>query len=326
MAKFTSTKSLGYDDVVLIAQPAAIESRKEIPIEGWRIVVSAMTSIVGTHFIDAVAKLPKEYQPTIHIPRDIYAEQNLKQAKYHGLKDIFVGVGLNTPHLVDLAKELGYNNLLLDVANGYLPSVKEKSSELVKKGFKVITGSVHTEKGAQDLWDAGVLTVRSGIGPGSVCITKDSTGFTRGQISEILDLVDGRWDDSVDYPKENRPYAILADGGLRAPSDAVKAFLAGANYVMTGRMFVDAAEARLRVDGTNIYYGMASALGKKAMGKKVENVEGKLDVLSTDNVKSLKEILETIWAGIRSGVSYSGYATLTDAIGKGTFEVKHFPR
>lgn len=325
------TRSLGYDDVNLIAQPGVVNSRSEIPIEGHRIVVSAMTSIVGPHFIDAVNKLPLELQPTIHIPRDVYAEANIYQARTRGLTHIFVGVGLNTENLEIAAKQNGYDTLLLDVANGYLPSVIDKVKDLKEKGFKVIVGSVHTKEGVKNLIEAGADVVRSGIGPGSVCITKDSTGFTRGTISEIQELastkkilhVNINFDASIETSSyTDAEHKILADGGLRSPSDAAKAFFAGADYIMTGRMFVDAAEARLRVDGSNIYYGMASALGKAAMGKKVENVEGKLDTLPTDQVKPLQEILETIWAGIRSAVSYSGYPTLEAAIGNGIFEVK----
>jgi len=327
MAKFTNSKSLYYDDVILLAQPGKVNSRQTIPIEGNRIVVSAMTSIVGPDFIKAVAILPANLQPTLHIPRDIYAESNLRLCKELGLKHVFVGVGLNTPNLVKLAGELGFKTLFIDVANGYLPALKLKARELGDQGFKIIAGSVHTNTGAQDLYDAGADIIRSGIGPGSVCITKDSTGYTRGNISEILAIASGRHDKNYETGEvDQRPYGILADGGLRSPSDCIKAFLSGAHYVMTGRMFVDAAEARLRIDGSNIYYGMASELGKKAMGKVVENVEGKLDELPRDNVQPLQTILETIWAGIRSGVSYSGYATLTDAIGNGVFEIKHSSR
>jgi len=328
MPSFTDEKSLGYDDVVLIAQPAAVESRKEIPIEGWRIVVSAMTSIVGPDFIKAVADLPKEYQPTIHIPRDIHAEVNLRLAKELGLTNIFVGVGLNTPHLEELAKELGFNQVLLDVANGYLPQVKQKVRELKDEGFFVCTGSVHTDIGANDLVMRGCDVVRSGIGPGSVCITSATAGYTRSPITDIIALSNEKQIANLMEFAEllNSPhldYKVLADGGIKNPADVAKAFLAGADYIMSGRLFVDANEARLRVDGSDIYYGMASALGKAAMGKKVEHVEGKVQKLSRDNLKPLEAIIVDLWDGLRSAVSYSGYKTLEESIGNGVFEIKH---
>jgi IMP dehydrogenase/GMP reductase len=314
MATFLETKSIGYDDVVLIAQPGVVRSRKQIPIEGKRIVVSAMTSIIGPEFIKAVAKLPKEYQPTLHIPRDIYAEENLELAHSLKLKNIFVGVGLNTPKLEELAKKFEFNTVLLDVANGYLLPVKEKVFDLKNKGFHVVVGSVHTGKGALDLVLCGADVVRSGIGPGSVCITSATAGYTRHPITDILALSSAK----VSYLN----FQVLADGGLANVSDVSKAFLCGADYIMSGRLFVNAEEARLRVDGTDIYYGMASAMGKKAMGKEIKHVEGKYQKLSRENLRPLKEIIEDIWDGLRSAVSYSGYSTLTEAIGNGVFEIK----
>lgn len=316
--RISNTQSLNYSDVNLIAQPGKVASRRGIPIEGKRIVVSAMSSIVGVEFIKAVGALPDDLQPTIHIPRVTNIEELLQTAKDSGCKNIFVGVGISTPDIEDLAEKYGFKDVLLDVANGYAPNVIEAVGRLSKRFDNVIVGSVHTQEGMKNLVDAGATIVRSGIGPGSVCITKDSTGYTRGTFTEIVDLGAG---------KEKFSTQLLADGGFRGTSDLVKAYLAGADYIMGGRIFVDAAEAELRVtedeELKDVYYGMASAFGKRRMGKKVEYVEGKLDRLSRDNVKPLKEILETIWQGIQSGVSYSGYATLEEAIGNGVFEIKH---
>lgn len=329
MAQFTNTRSLGYNDVVLIAQPGhpELRSRKQVPVEGHRIVVSAMTSIVGPDFIKAVAKLAPEYQPTIHIPRDRHALDNLELASKLGLKHIWVGVGLDTPELELAAKLYGFNIVILDVANGYLRSVKEKVKDLKKQGFIVVAGSVHTDTGAHDLAEAGVDIVRSGIGPGSVCITSATAGYTRHPITDILALSSVKDTYEFDSIKREGYYRypnlkVLADGGLATVADVSKAFLAGADYIMSGRLFVDAEESRLRVDGTDVYYGMASAFGKAAMGKKVENVEGKHQKLSRENLKPLQAIVEDLWDGLRSAVSYSGNLTLTEAIGKGVFEIK----
>jgi len=310
MATLLENKSLNYSDVNLIAQPGAISSRKDIPIEGHRIIVSGMTSIVCPLFIEAIANLPEEKQPTIHIPRDIHWKANLETAHKCELKNIFVGVGINTPEIEQGALKYGFKTVLLDVANGYAPNVKKKVKELTDKGFEVIVGSVHTKEGLYDLVEAGATIIRSGIGPGSACITADSTGFTRNTFTEIIELTD------------NTGVPILADGGFKSTADIIKAFLAGANYIMSGRIFVDAREARLRMDNSNIYYGMASALGKEVMGKEVEHIEGKQEELPTENVRALKLIIDDIWGGIRSGVSYSGYSTLTDSIGNGVFEEK----
>lgn len=321
MAQLLKTKSIYYRDVNLIAQPAKIRSRKEIPIEGHRIVVSAMSSIVGTEFIKAVGALPKELQPTIHIPRTKNVAELLEAASNAELEHILVGVGINTPEIAELAAGYGFQDVLLDVANGYLPNVIEAVEKYTKQGFHVTVGSVHTEEGYKGLADAGAFTVRSGIAPGSVCITKEMTGFTRGTLTEILELNKAK----QNYKSGTGSAEILADGGFKYPSDVIKAFGAGADYIMTGRLFVNAEEAQLRVttdpNRKDIYYGMASHLGKEDMGRPIEHIEGRLDPLPRNDLKPLKEILEDVWQAIRSGVSYGGASTLTEFIGTGTFEL-----
>lgn len=316
-ALILNTSSLNYSDVNLIAKAGVINSRKEIPIEGERIVVSAMSSIVGEDFIKAIASLPKYLQPTIHIPRDNHSLSNLRLAKELGLDRIFVGVGLNTPEIESLAQSLGFETVFLDVANGYLPCVKEKVSELKQKFRYVIAGSVHTQSGYKDLVSAGADVVRSGIAPGSVCTTKDVTGYTRGTFTEINGL-------NCAKVKDGFSAKVLADGGLKSSGDVVKAFLAGADYIMSGRLFVDAQEAQLRVDGTHVYYGQASKKGKETFNNdNSKNVEGTEEQLPTNNVRPLENILLELWDGIRSGVSYSGHNSLDKAIGCGIFEIKY---
>ena len=125
MAKLLDSKSIYYKDVNLISQPGVVRSRKDVPIEGHRIVVSSMVAIIGEEFIRAVAKLPKELQPTLHIPRTPKAIKWLELCKELGLEHIFVGVGANTPELEAAAKRLGYQDILIDVAHGDSPLVRE---------------------------------------------------------------------------------------------------------------------------------------------------------------------------------------------------------
>ena len=312
-----NTLSLNYGDVNLIAKAGVINSRSEIPIEGERIVVSGMSSIIGEEFIKAVAGLPKELRPTLHIPRDQRSLDHLRLAKELGLERIFVGVGLNTTEIESLAHSLEFDTVLLDVANGYLPCVKEKVAQLKDKFRCVIAGSVHTPLGYQALARAGATIVRSGIGPGSVCTTKDMTGYTRGTFTEITELNRAKVEDGFSAK-------ILADGGFKNSGDAVKAFLAGADYIMSGRLFVNAQEAQQRVDGSHVYFGQASQRGKETFNNdQTRNIEGREEQLSTSDVRPLGDILTTVWDNMRSGVSYSGHRSLGEAIGCGVFEQKY---
>lgn len=341
MAHFTQTKSLSYQDVNLLAQPSLVKSRKEIPIEMHRIVVSSMTSIIGPSFIQAISELEENFQPTLHIPRDIFKKENLSLCSQLGLKRIFVGVGLKQDLTYEkMALDFGYKTAFLDIANGYLLQIPERIKELKDFGFEnVICGSVHTELGAHNLYKSGCDVIRLGIAPGSVCITKDSTGYTRGTISEITEIFEYKKGLSSFLEKE--AYLIMADGGLKSPSDYSKAFLAGADYAMGGRIFTEALECRMHdlkleerrfLVGTgpkfeykefpiNTYFGMASNWGKIAMGNPSDNIEGTSTIIKPKF--ALKDIIETLWQGIASGVSYSGHKSLTEAIGNGVFEIIH---
>ena len=70
----------------------------------------------------------------------------------------------------------------------------------------------------------------------------------------------------------------------------------------------------------NIYYGMASELGKKDMKADINYIEGHTVKLGS-NIITLKENMQRIWNGIQSGVSYGGYKSVSDFIGNGIFEI-----
>lgn len=328
MVKISEYTSLSYKDINLLAQLGKVKSRSEIKNEGHRIVVSAMTSIIGPTFIQACANLPDDLKPTLHIPRDIHFKENLQLL--HDLKypitHVFVGLGLNTLDYEEFAYKLGFETVLLDIANGYLPQVSKKVYDLSKR-FKVIAGSIHTYEGYEYLVNSGCNIVRSGIAPGSVCITKDSTGFTRGTITEILALADSQEEYQLKYNSKKKAL-ILADGGIKSPSDINKAFLCGADYIMSGRLFVQAIECRMHNKDEvfakypiSTYFGMASNYGKKAMGHTVcDHIEGTSEYIAGPYI-ALETIIKTLWEGIRSGISYSGYASVSEAIGNGYIEV-----
>jgi hypothetical protein len=56
-------------------------------------------------------------------------------------------------------------------------------------------------------------------------------------------------------------------------------------------------------------------------GKTYRHSEGK-EVAILDELSPLEKLVEELWGGISSAVSYSGYKTLKDFIGNGVFELK----
>ena len=84
---------------------------------------------------------------------------------------------------------------------------------------------------------------------------------------------------------------------------------------MFGKLFADCVEAENRVTGENAYWGQASDREKS------EYVEGVYTHLDPSKL-TLEELLNYLWEGIQSGISYSGYKSVKDFIGNGIFEVK----
>ena len=90
------------------------------------IVGAGMSSIIGEEFLKEWAQLPKEIRCSIHIPRDKNSIKHLNMIAEWGLQDwIWVGVGLNTPEIEDVAMKLGYKNILVDIAFGGLPNLEK---------------------------------------------------------------------------------------------------------------------------------------------------------------------------------------------------------
>jgi hypothetical protein len=236
MATFTDKKSIYYDDVNFIAQPQyKIKSREDVPRELNRVIVSPMSAIIGKTFALEAYRLGL----TICLHRFGTAESQLEilneiRSQYGRADRCWVSIGLND---WDRVRKLEHTHVLVDVANGYLENVVRFTNELLHKGYIVMVGNVHTAKGLNLYRD---VVCRVGIASGSGCDTSKMTGVNRGQITEIMECREGRYaDDQV----------ICADGGIRSPGDAAKAFGAGADYVMLGVYWKNAKEAQNIIDG-----------------------------------------------------------------------------
>lgn len=314
----SNKSSYRYKDVVLLPKSNSVKSRKDVPIEGWRIITSPMSSIVGEEFIKAVQKLDKDIRPTICIPKQLEEEQRLDLIMLCATLQLypFVAVGINDyESVLRLSKDCDYP-LLLDTANGYLNTVLDEVKFLNNywTSTSIMAGNVVTKDGAEALAKAGATHIRVGIGNGSVCSTKFAAGYHRGQVTAIDDARLFYISVDPDVGKGIPPYVIVADGGIEYPGDAVKAFGAGAHYVMIGSLFAECEEAETHVTGEHAYWGQASEREKS------EYVEGFYEPISSKH--PLGEFLHHLWEGIQSGVSYSGYSTVNDFIGNGVFEVK----
>jgi IMP dehydrogenase/GMP reductase len=190
----------------------------------------------------------------------------------------------------------------------------------------IIAGNVCTPEGTRFLLEHGATMVKVGVGPGSVCTTRIKTGCGYPQLEAIARCA------------EMGP--IIADGGIKTPGDAAKALAAGASAVMIGGMFAGTDcvpgwdEAQKQVEdilkryptgperdyhlGRDFvvpqpritYRGMASNEARAASGQQAKNAEGVSKTITCKPVGSTTQVLEDLFEGIRSAMSYNGSETL----------------
>lgn len=317
--KILKSKSIYYDDVNLIAQPSDIISRCNIGRELHRIIVSPMQAVVGKTFARTAYNLGVSV--ALHrfsslgdqVDTYKYISESITEQKKN---KVWCSIGLNDYSAFENLYECGARNFIIDIANGYLSSVdsmlKCLNYDYNGSDTSIMVGNVHTEQGLNLYKNYHNVWVRVGIGQGSGCTTKDQTGYTRGQITEISECYHDRANDNY----------IIADGGIKNGGDAAKAFGAGADYVMMGGYFAHTNEAQNVIEGVYQFWGSASQKQLNLTGKKKSHAEGRVYDVDQTKLRSLSDAVEELWGAISSAVSYSGYKSLTDFIGRGVYEVK----
>ena len=163
----------------------------------------------------------------------------------------------------------------------------------------IVVGNVVTADMTQELILAGADIVKVGVGPGSVCTTRTKTGIGYPQLSAVMECADAA---------HGLGAHIIADGGCNTSGDIVKAFAAGADFVMIGGMLAGHDECDGVVEnGKMKFYGMAS---KSAMSRhnvphrEYRGVEGK--TVYVDHKGPVNDTLVDILSGIRSACTYVG--------------------
>jgi GMP reductase len=326
-----NSKSIYYDDVNLIAQPTEVKSRKDIPQELERIMVSPMQSIIGLVFASRALELglsvclhrfDSTIEDRIKLIHDVFV--NMKTPN-RTVERIWVSVGLKDLENIEAIIHQGVQNIIIDVAKGYMSEVLEFTSQIYHKSGKqikkIMLGNIHSSSilpDYQTLSDYFGIPIyfRCGIASGSVCNTKGMTGYNRGQITEIQECSD--WIEA-----NNSNLVLVADGGIKDPACAAKAFGSGAEYVMMGGYFAHAKEAQHVIDELYKFWGGASEFQQiLSKGIAERHSEGKEKDINPNHLESLDKLVFDLWGGISSAVSYSGYPTLTKFIGNGVFEVK----
>lgn len=178
-------------------------------------------------------------------------------------------------------------------------TLSSSSETYVANGY----GMHNTYEGAYDLINAGVNSIKCGVGPGSVCSTRIHTGNGVPQLTAIMECRRAI-DDRVD---RNQFVSLIGDGGIRFAGDIVKAIAGGADAVMIGNLFAGTTEAIGETVSTKhglvkVYRGMASREAQKSWKGYATSIEG--EMMNVPYKGSAMSVLDGLISGLLSGMSY----------------------
>lgn len=305
-------KKFDFEDINLIPRYSVVDSRNncDTSIKFGKhtfknpIIPANMESVIDEKLAKELAK--NGYFYIMH-RFDIDIKNFIKNMKSDNLiTSISIGVNQDS---YDLINELIDENLIpdyitIDIAHGHCKKMKKMLKFLKESKIDsfIIAGNVSSVDATVDLDNWGADAIKVGIGPGSACTTYPTTGFgsrnTQASVVHECSMVTKKF--------------IIADGGIKYPSDITKSIVLGASMVMVGGMlssFLDSPGRIVEIDGTKYkeFYGSASA----RQGKKTSRIEGTVKLNKLKNV-NIVEYLDYLTECLQSSISYGGGDKLSD--------------
>lgn len=322
--------ALTFDDVLLVPKFSSIISRSEVDLSlnlgpsiqlSLPVISSPMDTVTEADMAVAISKAGG--LGIMHRYNSIDQQAKLViKAKEDGAKFVGAAVG-STGDFYERASELvkwGVDVVCVDVAHGHHQNVREAIEKIKNHPshykFHLMAGNVATGKAYQDLSDWGADSIRVGIGGGSICSTRLQTGFGVPNLAAIFDCVQTQ-------AYKSGKTKLIVDGGIKNSGDMVKAFAAGAHFVMCGSMLAgtDESPGETFTDSNGVkmknYRGMASREAQTDWRGKSSAPEG----ISTfiKHKGSVVPILQDIHGNIQSGYSYAGARNFHELAGKVQF-------
>jgi len=326
------TIKLDYQDVLIRPKRSALPSRAEVDIDrefvfkhsghrykGIPIVASNMDTVGTIEMADALAPLGLSVALHKHYPAETLTQFFCARPE----SPHFYSMGITRADREKFDRVLArtgeaLRNVCIDVANGYSESFV-RFVEAFRRDHPQLTimaGNIVTGEMTEELILSGADIVKVGIGPGSVCTTRITTGVGYPQLSAVIECADAA---------HGLGGLICADGGCTVPGDIAKAFGGGADLVMLGGMFAghdESAGELVERDGTRYkrFYGMSS---EAAMRK---HAGGVADYRAAEGKEVLVECrgpvaatVQHILGGVRSACTYVGARRLKELTKRTTF-------
>jgi GMP reductase len=298
---------LDYSDVLLRPKRSTLGSRKEVSLEreytfrnskqNYKGVPIMASNMDGVGTIDMARELNRHKMFTCLVKTESLVPAH---------KNVAVSTGITTKDIERLKIVMDNNPLVdyicIDVANGYSERFIDTVQQIREEypNHTIIAGNVVTADITEELILRGADIVKVGIGPGSVCTTRIKTGVGYPQLSSVIECADAA---------HGLGGHIIADGGCSSPGDIVKAFAAGADFVMLGGMLAGHDEGGGTIEDNKVkFYGMSS---KEAQGddfKDYRASEGR--VVEVPYRGPVNATIHDILGGLRSACTYVGAPTL----------------
>jgi IMP dehydrogenase len=237
-----------------------------------------------------------------------------------------VGVRDKEMRRVEAVLEAGADCIVVDIAHGDSQLEVEMIRE-IRKHFpqaQIIGGNVATADGTKQLIDAGVDAVKVGVGPGSICITRNVAGSGVPQLTAVIQCAEAAREHKI---------PIIADGGIRQPGDLAKAIAAGAQTAMIGSLLAGTDESpglimTRRGHRYKASRGMASLEANIERNKREGNdlTHEEIEDYVAEGVEAAvpyrgraREVLTQLVGGLQSGMSYSGARSIEEFQEKAIF-------
>ncbi|MDK9717310.1 MAG: IMP dehydrogenase [Trichlorobacter sp.] len=220
----------------------------------------------------------------------------------------------------------GVDVVVIDTAHGHSQGVIDAviRAKYTFPGVEIIAGNIATAEAAAALIKAGADGIKVGIGPGSICTTRVVAGVGVPQITAIMECARVAHQHGV---------PVIADGGIKFSGDLPKAVTAGADVIMIGSLFAGTEES----PGDTVLYQGRTYKSYRGMGSIGAMKEGSKDRYFQsdvgDDVKLVPEGIEgmvplrgplsanihQLIGGLRSGMGYTGSATIKELQDNGRF-------
>jgi IMP dehydrogenase len=238
----------------------------------------------------------------------------VKDSKGRLLVGAAIGVGRDCLSRSEALLRAGADFLVLDSAHGHSENILQSTRDLraAFPDLQLIGGNIATYEGAKALIEAGVDTVKVGIGPGSICTTRVVAGVGVPQITAVMEAA---------RAAREAGKCIIADGGIKYSGDVVKALAVGAHTCMMGSVLAGTDES----PGETILYQGRTYKQYRGMGSIDAMKKGSSDRYFQEKSKKLVpegivgrvpyrgkvgDSLYQFIGGLRSGMGYTGSENL----------------